>query len=37
VGAWHPSLARHPAIGPVIRGLDQETDPMFRQAGMSLD
>jgi hypothetical protein len=23
--------------GPVIRALERETDPLFRQAGMSLD
>jgi hypothetical protein len=24
-------------IGPVIRALQRQTDPLFRQAGMSLD
>jgi hypothetical protein len=29
-------VTRH-RIGPVIRALERETDPLFRQAGMSLD
>ena len=34
MGAWRPSLAgtRH-RIGPVIRALERETDPLLRQAG----
>jgi hypothetical protein len=40
-GAWEPgsrrSLVTRHRIGPVIRALERETDPLFRQAGMSLD
>jgi hypothetical protein len=40
-GMWEPGsrrwlVTRH-RIGPVIRALERETDPLFRQAGMSLD
>jgi hypothetical protein len=40
-GMWEPGsrrwlVSRH-RIGPVIRALERETDPLFRQAGMSLD
>jgi hypothetical protein len=40
-GMWEPGsrrwlVTRH-NIGPVIRALERETDPLFRQAGMSLD
>jgi hypothetical protein len=33
-GRW--LVTRH-RIGPVIRALERETDPLFRHAGMSLD
>jgi hypothetical protein len=40
-GVWEPGsghwlVTRH-RIGPVIRALQRETDPLSRQAGMSLD
>jgi hypothetical protein len=40
-GMWEPGsrrwlVTRH-RIGPVIRALERETDPLFRHAGMSLD
>ena len=40
-GVWEPGtrrwlVTRH-GSGPVIRALERETDPLFRQAGMSLD
>jgi hypothetical protein len=40
-GMWEPGsrrwlVTRH-RIGPVIHALERETDPLFRQAGMSLD
>ena len=34
IGRW--LVTRH-RIGPVIRALERETDPLSRQAGMSLD
>ena len=40
-GVWEPSsrrwLIERRRIGPVIRALEAETDPLFRQAGMSMD
>jgi hypothetical protein len=40
-GVWEPGsrrwLVEHRRIGPVIRALQRATDPLFRQAGMSLD
>jgi hypothetical protein len=40
-GVWEPGgrrwlVTRH-RNGPVIRALERETDPLFRQVGMSLD
>jgi hypothetical protein len=40
-GMWEPGsrrwlVTRH-RIGPVIRALERETDPLFRQTGMSLN
>ena len=38
---WEPGSRRwlidRRRVGPVIRALDREADPLFRQAGMSLD
>ena len=40
-GVWEPGSRRwlidRRRVGPVIRALERETDPLFRQAGMSLD
>jgi hypothetical protein len=40
-GLWEPGthrwLVERRRIGPVIRALEQATDPLFRQVGMSLD
>jgi hypothetical protein len=40
-GIWelgsHRWLVTRHRIGQVIRALERETDPLFRQAGMSLD
>ena len=40
-GLWEPGsrrwLIEHRRIGPVIRELRRTTDPLFRQAGISLD
>ena len=40
-GVWEPGsrgwLVDRRRVGPVIRALERETDPLFRQAGMSLD
>jgi hypothetical protein len=40
-GMWEPGsrrwLVTPHRIGPAIRTLERETDPLFRQAGMSLD
>jgi hypothetical protein len=40
-GVWEPGLRRwliEPRrIGPVIRALRRETDPLFRRAGLDLD
>jgi hypothetical protein len=39
--AWEPGsrrwLVERRRIGPVIRALEQATDPLFRHAGMALD
>ena len=40
-GMWEPGsqrwlLTRH-RMGPLVRALRRETDPLFRQAGMNLD
>ena len=39
-GVWEPGSRRwliDRRVWPVIRALERETDPLFRQAGMSLD
>jgi hypothetical protein len=40
-GAWEPGsrrwLLERRRIGPVIRGLQRATDPLFRRAGLTLD
>ena len=40
-GVWEPGsrrwLVTRNRIGPAIRALERATDPLFRQAGMSLD
>ena len=40
-GTWEPGTRRwlieHRQIGPVLRHLRRTTDPLFRQAGISLD
>ena len=40
-GVWEPGspswLVDRRRVGPVIRALERETDPLFRQAGMSMD
>ena len=40
-GEWEPGsrrwLVERRRIGPVVRALKRATDPLFRQAGMSLD
>jgi hypothetical protein len=40
-GQWEPGsrrwLLERRRIGPVIRALRRQTDPLFRQAGMTLD
>jgi hypothetical protein len=40
-GLWEPGsrrwLVERRRIGPVIRALERSTDPLFRQAGISLD
>jgi hypothetical protein len=40
-GVWEPGsrrwLIERRRIGPLIRNLKRDTDPLFRQAGMSLD
>jgi hypothetical protein len=40
-GVWEPGSRRwlidRRRVGPVIRALEREADPLFRQAGMSLD
>jgi hypothetical protein len=40
-GQWEPGsrrwLVEHRRIGPVIRALERATDPLFRQAGLTLD
>lgn len=40
-GEWEPGsrrwLVERRRIGPLIRALKRATDPLFRQAGMSLD
>jgi hypothetical protein len=40
-GQWEPGshrwLVERRRIGPVIRALERATDPLFRQAGISLE
>jgi hypothetical protein len=40
-GLWEPGgrrwLIARPRIGPLIRNLRRNTDPLFRQVGISLD
>src|ERR1700722_20590056 len=40
-GIWEPGskrwLVERRRIGPVVRALRRETDPLFRRAGLSLD
>jgi hypothetical protein len=40
-GTWDPGarqwLIEHRRIGPVIRELEREVDPLFAQAGIQLD
>jgi hypothetical protein len=40
-GQWEPGtrqwLVERRRMGPLIRNLRRTTDPLFRQAGMSLD
>ena len=40
-GQWDPGnrhwLIEHRRIGPLVRALRRQTDPLFRQAGISLD
>ena len=40
-GLWEPSsrrwLIERWRVGPLIRNLRRDTDPLFRQAGMNLD
>jgi hypothetical protein len=40
-GQWEPGsrrwLVERRRIGPVMRALERETDPLFRRAGLSLD
>src|SRR5579863_3066471 len=40
-GIWEPGskrwLVERRRIGPVVRALQRETDPLFRRAGLSLD
>jgi hypothetical protein len=40
-GLWEPGrrvwLIERRRVGPVVRSLERDTDPLFRQAGLSLD
>jgi len=37
VGSGHAAIAEPRRIGPVIHELERTTDPLVRQAGVSLD